>query len=60
MDERHYELRVLPLFEEKLQEAADYIAFHLHNPIAAVFYKENTIKNVGRIRLLYEFAQIQL
>lgn len=35
MDERHYELRVLPLFEEKLQEAADYIAFHLRNPIAA-------------------------
>ena len=35
MDERHYELRILPLFEEKLQEAADYIAFHLRNPIAA-------------------------
>jgi hypothetical protein len=25
----------LPLFEEKLQEAADYIAFHLRNPIVA-------------------------
>jgi plasmid stabilization system protein ParE len=35
MDERHYELRILPLFEERLQEAADYIAFHLRNPIAA-------------------------
>ena len=35
MDERHYELRVLPLFEEKIQEEADYIAFHLRNPIAA-------------------------
>lgn len=35
MDERHYELRILPLFEERLQEAADYISFHLRNPIAA-------------------------
>ena len=35
MDERHYELRILPLFEERLQEAADCIAFHLRNPIAA-------------------------
>ena len=35
MDEKHYELRILPLFEEKLQETVDYIAFKLHNPIAA-------------------------
>ena len=35
MDERLYELRILPLFEEKLQETADYIAFHLRNPVAA-------------------------
>ena len=35
MEEKRYELRILPLFEEKLQETADYIAFRLRNPIAA-------------------------
>ena len=30
-----YELRILPLFEEKLQEIVDYIAYKLKNPIAA-------------------------
>ncbi|MBR6208320.1 MAG: type II toxin-antitoxin system RelE/ParE family toxin [Oscillospiraceae bacterium] len=35
MDEKHYELRILPLFEEKLQEIVDYIAYRLRNPIAA-------------------------
>lgn len=32
---KHYELRVLPLFEEDLNGIVDYIAFTLHNPIAA-------------------------
>lgn len=35
MDEKRYKLRILPLFEEKLQGTADYIAFRLQNPIAA-------------------------
>ena len=35
MDEKHYELRILPLFEEKLQETVDYITYRLRNPIAA-------------------------
>ena len=35
MDEKHYELRILPLFEEKLQETVDYISRRLRNPIAA-------------------------
>ena len=35
MDEKQYELKILPLFEEKLRETVDYIAFKLHNPIAA-------------------------
>ena len=35
MDEKHYELKILPLFEEKLQETVDYITYRLHNPIAA-------------------------
>ena len=29
MEEKRYELRILPLFEEKLQEMVDYIAFRL-------------------------------
>ena len=39
MDEKRYELRIMPLFEEKLQETADYIAFRLRNPIAAEDFK---------------------
>ncbi len=30
-----YELRILPLFEEKLSETVRYIAWQLRNPIAA-------------------------
>lgn len=36
MDEKRYELRVLPLFEQKLQETVDNIAIRLRNPIAAM------------------------
>ena len=32
MEEKRYELRILPLFEEKLQEMVDYIAFRLKVP----------------------------
>ena len=35
MDRRHYELRILPLFEHDLNEITDYIAYRLHNPDAA-------------------------
>ncbi len=35
MKEKRYKLRILPLFEEKLQETVDYIAVNLRNPIAA-------------------------
>ena len=35
MDSRHYELRILPLFEEKLNETVQYISERLKNPIAA-------------------------
>lgn len=35
MNERHYELRILPLFEDDLNEIVDYIAYRLRNPIAA-------------------------
>ena len=35
MDGKHYELRILPLFEEQLSETVFYIAERLKNPIAA-------------------------
>ena len=35
MDSRHYELRILPLFEEKLNETVFYISDRLKDPIAA-------------------------
>ena len=35
MDEKRYELKILPLFEEKLRETVDYISFRLRNPMAA-------------------------
>ena len=35
MSGKHYELRILPLFEDKLQEIVDYITYRLKNPIAA-------------------------
>ena len=35
MDEKRYKLRFLPLFEDDLNEIADYIALRLKNPIAA-------------------------
>ena len=36
MNGKQYELRILPLFEDRLQETADYIAFQLQNPVAAL------------------------
>lgn len=35
MDGKRYELRILPLFEDDLNEIVDYIAFRLRNPIAS-------------------------
>ena len=35
MNGKHYNLRILPLFEDDLNEILDYISFHLHNPSAA-------------------------
>lgn len=35
MDGKRYELRILPLFEEDLNEIVDYITFRLQNPTAA-------------------------
>ena len=35
MDGKHYKLRILPLFEDDLNEIVDYISVRLQNPIAA-------------------------
>ena len=35
MSKKHYQLKILPLFEEDLNEAVDYIFYNLQNPIAA-------------------------
>ena len=35
MNEKHYKLCFLPLFEEDLNEIVDYITYRLKNPIAA-------------------------
>ena len=32
---KRYELRILPLFEDDLNEIVDYITYRLRNPIAA-------------------------
>ena len=44
MNDKHYELRFLPLFEEDLSEIVGYIARHLNNPIAA----ENLVAEVQK------------
>lgn len=48
MDGKHYELRLLPIFEEDLNEIVDYICRELCNPIAA----ENLVDEVEKA--LYE------
>ena len=35
MNGKHYELSILPLFEDDLNEIVDYIAYRLRNPTAA-------------------------
>ena len=35
MNEKHYKLRILPLFEDDLNEVVDYITYRLRNPIVA-------------------------
>ncbi len=35
MNGKHYELSILPLFEDVLAEIVDYIIYRLRNPIAA-------------------------
>ena len=48
MDKKQYELRILPLFEEKLQETVNYIAYRLHNPIAADAFLDAVEKDLAK------------
>ena len=42
MNGKRYELRILPVFEDDLNEIIDYITYHLRNPLAA----ENLVSQV--------------
>ena len=44
MNDKHYKLSILPLFEEDLNEIVDYITYRLKNPIAA----ENFVNEVEK------------
>jgi plasmid stabilization system protein ParE len=46
MDKRKYHLRYLPLFEQDLEAARDYIAITLQNPAAADRLVEETEKAI--------------
>lgn len=50
MEEKHYKLRFLPLFDDDLNRAIDYIAFELENPEAAE-HLADSVQNTIRERL---------
>ena len=46
MNGKHYELSILPLFEEDLSEIVDYITYRLRNPAAAErFWSDSPVRN---------------
>ena len=44
MDIGRYKLRILPLFEEDLNEIVDYFSLQLENPVAALALVDDAIK----------------
>lgn len=46
MNGKHYELRILPLFEDDLNEIVDYITYRLRNPIAAEAFVDEVEKAI--------------
>ncbi len=48
MGRRKYKLRILPLFEQDLNEIVDYIAFHLKSPQAAEDFVEEVEKAIQK------------
>lgn len=50
MDGKHYKLRILPLFEDDLNEIVDYISIRLQNPIAAEHFVD-VVENAIQERL---------
>ena len=49
MGRRKYKLRILPLFEQDLNEIVDYIAFHLKSPQAAEDFVEEVEKAIQKV-----------
>ena len=57
--EDSYTLEILPVFEEELQEAVDYIQFTLRNPGAALKLLDDTFKAIhGRLPVAESFEQV--
>lgn len=46
MQKKHYKLRYLPLFEEDLTNIVEYIAWNLHNPLAAEEFLDDVQKAI--------------
>lgn len=55
MEEKRYKLRFLPLFEDDLNRAIDYIAFELENPEAAERLADS-VQAAIRERLPYDIT----
>ena len=46
MNGKRYELKILPLFEDDLNEIVDYITYRLRNPIAAEAFVDEVEKAI--------------
>lgn len=46
MNGKRYKLKILPLFEDDLNEIADYITYRLRNPIAAEVFVDEVEKAI--------------
>lgn len=46
MNGKRYELKILPLFEDDLNEITDYITYRLRNPIAAETFVDEVEKAI--------------
>ena len=57
--EENYTLEILPVFEEDLQEAVDYIQFTLRNPQAALKLLDDTFRAIHeRLPVAESFERI--
>ena len=57
MNEKHYELSILPLFEDDLNEIVDYITYRLRNPLAAEHLVDEVERAIeGRLEIRWKYA----